>query len=81
MKPKLLKMTLKKRFKIDLLLPVTSIFLGGYVKIFSPFALRKPLKTAAWYTHFFISTWPIKHMKAFFEKIKHIAHEGFCRKK
>ena len=31
---------------------------------------------------FFISTWPIKHMKAFFfEKIKHIAHEGFCREK
>ena len=31
---------------------------------------------------FFISTWPIKHMKAyFFEKIKHIAHEGSCRKK
>ena len=29
---------------------------------------------------FFISTWPNKHMKAFFEKIKRIAHEGFCRK-
>ena len=29
----------------------------------------------------FISTRPIKHMKAFFEKIKDIVHEGFCRKK
>ena len=61
-------------------------------------------KIAAIYTHFFISTWPFKHMKAFFsikhiikhmkafvekkhmkaffsKKIKHIAHEGFCRKK
>ena len=34
--------------------------------------------TRAKYTHFFISTWPHKHMKAlFFEKIKHIAHEAF----
>ena len=28
-------------------------------------------KIAAIYTHFFISTWPFKHMKAFFS-IKHI---------
>ena len=31
---------------------------------------------------FLISTWPHKHMKAFFfEKIKHIAHEAFDEKK
>ena len=28
----------------------------------------------------FISTWPIKHMKAFFRKNKHMAHEAFDEK-
>ena len=27
---------------------------------------------------FFISIWPIEHMKTFFEKIKHIAHRDFA---
>ena len=52
-----------------------------YGKIFNSDTLEKFAAINIDYTHFFISTWPFKHMKAFFS-IKHIkAHEGFCRKK